>query len=118
MKTENKLTDNELIAEFMGFKSLPGKPYRYFNPDLPKVMGFNETWSSDEMRWKFNWQWLMPVVEKIESMGHTVLITGDSCDISLSDGEGEYMNTISEGSKIESVYYACVSCASWYASKK
>lgn len=59
----------------------------------------------DDMKFHVSWKWLMPVVEKIEEQGHTVLIEGNRCRITSVDGskieqEGE--------SKMEAVWQTIV----------
>ena len=69
---QNKMNDNELIAEFMGAVGTPK-----YNPtewdvyitgcldvdsDDEKAQHF---YTPDEMKYDTSWDWLMPVVEKI-----------------------------------------------------
>jgi len=59
----NKIEDqNKLIAEFMGYQ-LKGRKL------------------SDEMIYDTSWDWLMPVVEKIEEHGYDVIIRKDNVEI-------------------------------------
>ena len=75
------MKDNKLIAEFMGVKP-------------PLYMEYHTTWD-----------WLMPVVEKIESLGYVFTIQG---------GKAEYGEMISETrciiaeGKLSSTYKAVV----------
>jgi len=64
MKTENKL-----IAEFMGFT----------NEAFEKVNLLT-------LKYNTSWDWLMPVVEKIEDMGSEIVITNAECTISAPSG--------------------------------
>jgi hypothetical protein len=60
-------TDNELIAEFMGFRRPDGERY-YVVPAEYKNLTYNEDIIEDNNRQLFfseSWDWLMPVVEKI-----------------------------------------------------
>jgi len=57
---------NKLIAEFMELKE--GK--KYLSPSLeePEAIGLGMYVSVDEMRYHASWDWLMPVVEKIDTL--------------------------------------------------
>ena len=60
------MKDNKLIAEFMGMT--------YGDPNDDSVMiqmtsQGNEVVPIESMKYHTSWDWLMPVVEKIESLG-------------------------------------------------
>lgn len=59
---------NRLIAEFMGAK-VNGPCVNYPQPHF-KI----KLWSDTELEYHTSWDWLMPVVEKIESLGYRVSI--------------------------------------------
>ena len=65
----NTQENNKLIAEFMD-KDVA----------LLESVGI-EKYTSDELKYHTSWDWLMPVVEKIESLGYDVIIRKDSCEI-------------------------------------
>lgn len=80
METNRVLTDNELIAQFMGWKNRifqvyadkPEEPI-WFRPgeDFPsyyKTVG--------ELEFESSWDWLMPVMEKIETLGYDTGVCG------------------------------------------
>lgn len=56
------MTENELIAEFMGWKQMGNPPTDNWNDgkDIVRARLFNAYMSS--------WEWLMPVVEKISKI--------------------------------------------------
>lgn len=103
---------NKLIAEFMGvtFNSAfsqwqfsPGKFYK-------------------NLEYHFSWDWLMPVVGKVESFGHSVSIFRGCCDIRF-DGikDGEEPDPIESGGgqpKIVSVFQSMVKFIQWYNAQK
>ena len=91
MKTTTQ--ENKLIAEFMGY-NYPGD--------------FN----LDELMYRSSWDWLMPVVEKIESLGNGVTIYKKGChvnDIGIFSTNG-----FNHSSKIEQTWKACVEFIKWY----
>lgn len=58
---DNQIIDNGLIAEFMGMKEHKGSHYSIIKGEwIPNV----------ELEYHESWDWLMPVVEKIESLGY------------------------------------------------
>ena len=92
MKSEEK---NKVIAEFMGYKfeaktnriifNAKENNYAYYDPDE-------------------SWDWLMPVVEKIEGMGYNVRIIGNECEIESNNPFS--LISYSEPTKIQAVHKA------------
>ena len=70
------MKDNKLIAEFMEVETSNGIVYQN-----------NNTNEFHRIKYHESWDWLMPVVEKIEDMGCDVLITNGECTIS---GDNDY----------------------------
>jgi len=70
METNEIVKGNTLIAKFLGVSE---KVVIKYNKDP-------EIWSCN-VKYHLSWEWLMPVVEKIESMGFDVLIKGISCNV-------------------------------------
>lgn len=66
----NTLANNKLIAEFMGYKEYDRGMWS--KPELVKIIlsnTYSEEWLRDiEMKYHLSWDWLMPVVDKIETM--------------------------------------------------
>jgi hypothetical protein len=102
--------NNKLLAEFMGWESNESKTV-YYEPidEVKGIGGFDiENLPFD------NWNWLMQVVEKIESYnyGATLFIIEDErCHVNTQNG----FEIDSVGhTKIEAVYNACVEFVKWY----
>jgi hypothetical protein len=121
MKTNEILQGNRILAEFMGLK--PGynsytKKYNwgdgiFFMTDgdtieevMDAIAGYAKYHSS--------WDWLMPVVEKIEALGYDVEIGSQYVRIDDGLDEGFGIDSWNSGSKIEAVFTACVEFAKWY----
>jgi hypothetical protein len=84
----NTTENNKLIAEFLHGKNA-NHPNQYHE----------------------NWNEIMQVVEKIESLAYDVQIILDYCIIT----NGDYSQTTQlGGAKIHSVYNACVEFIKWY----
>tara|TARA_R110001606_G_scaffold378611_1_gene538362 strand:- start:703 stop:1086 length:384 start_codon:yes stop_codon:yes gene_type:complete len=66
MKINSTMNNNKLIAEFMGLRDGD----KYLSPTLEDAesVGLGMHVYSDEMRYHISWDWLMPVVEKIEEI--------------------------------------------------
>ena len=80
------------------------------NADLKKALYS----MAEYAKYSTSWDWLMPVVEKIESLGYDVFINGLYCritDSGLSDFEIESSEV---ARKIEAVFSSCVEFAEWY----
>ena len=137
---DNITENNKLIAEFMGiyFKN---NEYQIDNENLRWMVISANSWLNDleEQDFDFHssWDWLMPVVEKIESLnlGNTTiktvfseedlyinsnvsfLIMHKECYVNFFGEMKVYENWISVtecNSKIEAVYNACVEFIKWY----
>ena len=72
------MEDNKLIAEFMG-----AEWHKDFFKDVCII-------SPSNISYKFHtsWEWLMPVVEKIENLGYDVIIRQGTCEIEGENEEG------------------------------
>lgn len=111
---------NRLIAEFHGWKhfSTPkqkGKGYWDF-PEWGKA-----SWDAYSFEYHKSWDWLMPVVEKINSMrGYDVIIFKTSCHVNHEHTilfETSY-ETSKKGSLIMDVWQVIVDFIQWYNTQK
>src|SRR5688572_15735915 len=98
MKDKDK-SENEIIAEFMGYSQETQR---------------NDAWCRD---FEWNWSSLMPVVEKIESLGFAAIIMCDSCCINRTYNRltknYSQINALEE-TKIKATYKAVVEFIKWY----
>ena len=113
------MTDNELIAEFMGFsqgKSEIGNTWEH--PDKMGIYGG----VGQKFKYDVSWDWLMPVVEKIESLGCIVEIwksLGAGCRIQkLIPYQPTIRVTAESNSMIEAVYQSIIQFIKWYKENK
>lgn len=112
--TEEILKGNKLIAEFMDYKIIKNRfekerSYTY-NGDKHET-----SLSIKEVYYNSSWDWLMPVVEKIEK-NFEVTISDIFCKIILSDGEGYATGIIKKDAetKIKATWMAVVCFVKWY----
>ena len=108
MNKEEILAGNALFAEFMGgILDSPPSKYYYF----PKK-GRYET----ELRYHSSWEWLMLVVEKIESLGFDVKIKGITCSINRLCEEETIIQFVlgDRARKIELVWSVVLEFIKWY----
>lgn len=112
MKT---LKNNKLIAEFLSIKIHPCETIENFKFLPIEERGLYNGYFIDALKYHEDWNWLMEVVEKIESLGYKIDISkwenSQYCGIYLNGKKiaGNETNT-----KIEAVYNACVEFIKWY----
>ena len=112
------LEDNKIIAEFLDWE-FDDLSETFETPFLklvdPHAFGdeqFSCKLQDFELEFHSDWNWLMLVVEKIESLGYRIEIVKHICRIYLSNKE---TIIISENiPKVEAVYNACVEFIKWY----
>ena len=98
-------TDNELIAEFMGLKPYEDSRYGTMWPDPT-----NQNKVGFALKYDTSWDWLMPVVEKIQKeCSHRIVIDGSKCRI-----VGEHSIKVHTIKTINSAYKAVVEFIKWH----
>lgn len=140
MNEKEIIAGNKLIAEFMGAKIYPMKGY----PDTVQFLQGSEfEWSKDyyrnvpesnyynctykELRYYTSWDWLMPVVEKIEKISNEeitkvyISIEGTQCRIATyydifrnATQIKKFRHVVAASTKLESVWQAVVAFIKWY----
>jgi len=139
---ENEITkQSNRIAEFKGYEYIPYDPDSVFKPgwwmkNTPKNYGKKGSASTKfsnlyflcrrhgELRYYNEWNWLMPVVEKIESIyddyhGYfAVYISSNSCSIQgtkLTPEKADvYYSQFYRDTKREATFLAVVNFIDWY----
>lgn len=120
---------NKLIAEFMGATKNGGstiaKDGSYtdlYELRIPGIFGEilyydkptkEQIWAIESLAFHSDWSWLMPVVEKIESMGCKVCLLGTHCTIYNAKYN---VNPFEGATKIEAAYTHVIDFISWYNS--
>lgn len=108
--------DNKLIADFMGLRHVDDDKYMKNLREM-RVNGifFEQGYMTSELRYYSDWNWLMTVVDKIESLNFSVEMNRQE--------EGDYQCLIVKkeiivqtfsSNKMESVYQAVVKFIKWY----
>jgi len=101
------MKDNKLIAEFMGMKPLNNdSSVLVFSTDRG-----NDIVSIDNLQYQNDWNLLMEVVAKIESLGVVVEIRDNVCYIETSPAN--YYSELEE-TKIQATYKAVIEFIKWY----
>ena len=119
MKTKNKkIKGNLLIAEFMGgkftlikshtpnvnFKKHPRQDRNFNNNDIhPKFLSYHKSWD-----------WLMPVIKKIESMGFYVSIMKSNITCCKDGGISPVFEEYDYKDKLETTWLAVTAFIKWY----
>lgn len=109
--TEN----NKLIAEFLQPNT---KHDNFYFPQFKEpyiyqevLNGYNEVFRVQDLKFHSDWNWLMEVVEKIESLGYSFTIIGNLCIISRPS----FKSIRSEDeTKFKAVYQAILDFIKWY----
>ena len=110
MTTEN----NKIIAEFMGFIPITESD---FLADNYKVKKKDILMVIECTKYHSDWNWLMEVVEKIETHGFTFDIKKNWSCITRK-GERIIIRWEEDNNKIEAVYNACLEFIKWYNENK
>jgi len=111
METNTIQESNRLIAEFMGWEK--GENYSEEYPFYEAWDEIIDQYVPADMKFNISWDWLMPVVEKIEHLKgcHVIITTSLLCEIFHF---GKLVNNRSGDTKIESVYNAVVDFVKYY----
>jgi len=127
MKKEQVLEGNKLIAEFMGAE-IKGNLCKFYKHPIFDVIEI-EFSPINWLNYRSSWDWLMPVVEKIESSTNAVfqiyaraiVCIYDyniwQCNDDRLDLRHQYDFTF-DSSKREAVYKAVVEFIKWYNQNK
>jgi hypothetical protein len=105
----NTTESNKLLAEFLGMElTTDGISQLYYTEDrsLRQIPKFQT-----------DWNWLMQVVQKIESLGNDILITTNYIQIGFDEGE-QFIVVEEVNVKIEAVYQAVLEFVNWYNEQK
>lgn len=102
------IENNKIIAEFMGL----------YYCEKYQFEGWYKNHEGNERVYEFkydtDWNWLMEVVEKIESLGNDFDINKREQSTNVFVRGVKYSKIISDKSKIQAVYNACVEFIKWY----
>ena len=125
MEQNEILEGNKLIAKFMGGKYQKANKKqdieeRYFN-----LINNGYYHTVSQLRYHISWDWIMPVVKKIETFRFhqfSVTITDDLCEITKFVNTDKNLKkckqlkiiSILSDNKINAVYLAVVEFIKWY----
>lgn len=129
---ETTVDKNKVIAEFMGL-TYSSETKEYYLP----IYNSGDWWNEDELSYHTSWDWIMPVVEKIESMEYWTEICNsplgtkarpdrlmwfeigkDNHRDLLRDDCYTRIARVEAGSKIEAVYNAVYEFITWWNKEK
>jgi len=123
MSKEEILENNDIIAKFMGGKYETNLPFEYIKTGWTNTPANDnqQIAQSHQFKYNFSWNWLMPVVEKIESFKHPVYICGNNCQIYEKKSWGKDIGWFTDSygrDKLEAVYLAIIDFINWYNQNK
>ena len=88
-----------------------------YNFGFSEADAFQEELTDSIPPYNFSWDWLMPVVEKIESLGYDFSI--DNCYVRIWDGgQSDFEMTFSEPTKLLTTYFAVIEFIKWYNNER
>ena len=116
------MENNKLIAEFMGgiISSVPNLinlPQTIGQSSILCVKGSEGLPSGtynveriNDLKYHSSWDWLMPIVEKIESLGYEFIIAESRCNINHNTDHSveELFHIETVGSKLDTTYQAVI----------
>lgn len=102
------MDSNKLIAEFMGYKFYNNLPQQRNGYQLPKNKGtaIYLAYSTSDLQYHTSWDWLMPVVDKIENLGYWV--NRNDGDVTISNKSDIIVITPMSSGGIDMMYKAVV----------
>ena len=110
MVNKEILDGNKLIAEFVSGKMIVENYHGINIIKFPNESIFD----LNGLKYHSSWDWLMPVVEKIENVLNgevSVIISEASCGINYC---AIYSVSVESNTKIEAIWLACVNFIAWY----
>jgi hypothetical protein len=116
----NTQENNQLIAEFMNLDMYPPHDDYPLLYDYSPVDQDPQWYAIEELQYHTSWDWLMPVVEKIESIGYEVITSESRCKIKHNTDHSiqEVVSIDILGTKIEATHQAVVEFIKWYNENK
>ena len=107
----NTTENNKIIVEFMKWDILN---------DMTYSKATKGKWIElDKLKFHSDWNWLMEVVEKIESLGNCQIdISLNWCRVGYKGITIDSRDYLKSSSKIEAVYNACVEFIKFYNEQK
>ena len=125
MKEEEIIEGNKLIAEFMEWEivATAGDNTKIYEAaeNHPYVAG---DWTDVSLCFHSSWDWLMPVVEKIETQHTRVIIKREGTSVlcyvtgGASVAKHSFDYSVKDSSKIEATFKAAVDYIKWYNSNR
>jgi len=103
---------NKLIAGFMQLET----KNRNWDERLVYLYG-NYWYPSEKLKYHSSWDWLMPVVEKIQSLGGRFII-GDGNRVTVYNKDYDWRNGSTEDELIECVWHGAIQFIKWHNQNK
>ena len=116
------INGNKLIAKFMGGEFKEDLPYTWTDSGWVKTpANDNKTIAQDyDFKYHNSWEWIMPVVEKIELLTGNFRIVNNIAIIDGNDEDGaikDFDEKIIGEDKFEATYKMVVKFIEWYNKK-
>ena len=99
---------NNKLAVFVGYKYVPDSPN-----DLEHYVLDGRVLAPYQIKFDSEWNWLMGVVDKINSIGRFEVVIG-RCYCYIKDERLELTLSCPEVTTMQAVYVACANFVEWY----
>jgi len=111
---------NNLIAEFMQYPLTKKQQHRIVPEEIAtRTIGDNPVCDIQRLKFNASWNWLMPVVEKIEQIGFCFYIHNDAAYIRKSHYKGNIPDFGKiEDTKITATWLTVVDFIKWHNSNE
>lgn len=119
MTQQQILEGNKQIALFMGFTESMSK-YSIMSQD--KILVYRrgtEIHTDNSLSYHDNWDWIMPVVETIESLGYSTYMFPRN-EITIKENNtisAKNIAKVQHPAKLTAMFEACVQFVNWYNQK-
>jgi hypothetical protein len=122
MEKEIEITGNKLIGVFHGAEYSPTTQRLYYESESMRdfaLLIHATNVNIEEAKYHTSWDWLMPVVQKIEWLDSKdidcrITIERQECRIYFDNGIEKYERLIGSHPKIETVWLSIISFINWY----
>lgn len=88
-KTEDTIGRNRIIADFMGVSNMTNREVEEYKNKCEESGEdcIINSYPPENLKYDSSYDWLMPVLEKIESIGYRITISQGCCEISHANSE-------------------------------
>lgn len=118
MEIQDIIISNKIIAKFMKYDDVDCYNCKYTRDCNWIQCGLTPQEKDEQLKYHSSWDWLMPVVEKIEDYGYIVYIKQEICYIRNKTNSIKNLVYMCHYPKITAVFMVVVEFIKWYNENK